>query len=83
MTRVGAWVRAQRVFGWGKGAVSDQGDIGSKSLRYQVGYMEQALQDEEKQQFIAVGIGSSWRDAYCAALVTVEEWKEAGWWPRR
>lgn len=83
MTRLGAWVRAQRLFGWGQGAVSDHKSGGVANMRYQVGYLESNLMDDSDKQFTVVGVGSTWKDAYRSAAATVEEWKENGWWPSR
>lgn len=87
MTRVGAWVRAQMLLGWGKGALREvrQNLSGPKLYsRYQVGFMEHdpAVPDDEPSFFVMLGFGPTWEDAVSHARREAQEWKENGWWPK-
>lgn len=82
MTRVGAWVRAQLLFGFGNGAVRSSA---SKRARCQVGFMDfdpLVSDDDSKTLFVMLGWGESWGDAVTLARTQAKEWKENGWWPR-
>ena len=83
MTRVGAWVRAQRLFGFGLGALR-YSRAADRTL-CQVGFMDfDPLHDAEgdtPSMFVLVGHGRTWSDAFAMARLQAKEWKENGWWP--
>lgn len=82
MTRLGAWARAQRLFGWRKGALRTSA---SAQTRCQVGYMEfDPVLDSDgdgPSLFVMVGWGPTWEAAIAHARIQSKEWKEVGWWP--